>query len=391
MTRLTQQAKYFLLCALFALSLLSCKTEISGQYQYTLPEQTSDGLSVADIELTTLDTTVLFKALHRIKRGKYPEIHSLLVYKNDNLVLEEYFSGHDYDWEQPNFWGLVVDWDKDLLHNIMSDTKSVTSILIGLAIDHGFIENEQESVFNYLPDYTQFKKDGREDIRIVDLLTMTSGLEGNEWTSSYKDLENPIIKLWLVEDPIRAILDRPMVAKPGTHFSYWGGNNILLGEILKNATGMEVEDFAQKYLFEPLLIQDYNWPKVNDGPQDAAGGLELRPRDMMKIGILFLDQGKWEGQQILSAEWVKKSSVPYGQLTGIRVPGSKWSHGYAYSWWTKSYDELDMDIFLASGWGGQNIMVLPASKMVVVFTGGNYTKAPAPKKIMDKYIVPAIR
>ncbi len=390
MILLTRQAKCFFLCAVIALSLLSCKTEISGQYHYNTPEQMADGLSVANIELTDLDTVVLFKALERIKRGKYPEVHSLLVYKDDNLILEEYFPGHDYDWEQPKFWGPEVNWDKDRLHNIMSDTKSITSVLIGLAIDRGFIKSEQEYVFNYLPEYIRFKKDGREDIRIVDLLTMTSGLEGNEWTSSYKNLENPIVKLWLVEDPIQAILDRPMVAKPGTHFSYWGGNNILLGEILKNASGMEVQDFAEQYLFEPLSIKQYEWTKINDGPQDAAGGLELRPRDMMKIGVLFLNKGQWAGQQVLSRDWVEKSSIPYGQLKGIKVPGAKWSHGYAYSWWTNSYDESDIAIYFASGWGGQNIFVLPSSNMVVVFTGGNYTKAPSPRKIMDKYIVPSI-
>lgn len=390
MLQIVRNAKCILLSAGILLFLISCRTEVSGQYNYRVPEQGEDGLSTGDVGDSGLDTVPLFKAIRKIKSGSYAEVHSIVIYKDEKLVLEEYFEGHDYDWEKPKFWGPIVLWDKARLHNIMSDTKSVTSALIGIAIDKGFIANEQEPVFNYLPDYSRYKNEGRENIRIEHLLTMTSGLAGNEWTSSYKNLENPITKLWLVEDPIKAILDRPMVAEPGTYFSYWGGNNILLGEILKSASGMEVEEFAQKYLFEPLSITDYEWPKVNEGPQDAAGGLKLSPRAMLKIGILFLNKGEWAGQQILSKNWVQKSSEPYPSLTGIKVPGSIWKHGYAYSWWTKSFEEPVSDMFLASGWGGQYIMVLPSNEMVVVFTGGNYSKAPTPKKIMGKYILPAI-
>ena len=391
MLSLVRNARCFLLCAAILLSSLSCRTEVSGQYSYEVPELTADGLQTGHVSSFGMDTVKLFRAIEKINAGKYSEIHSLLIYKNDQLVLEEYFSGHDYDWEKPNFWGPVVQWDRDRLHNIMSDTKSVTSALIGIAIDKGFIKDEQESVFNYLPDYVMYRNQGREEIRIEHLLTMTSGLEGNEWTSSYKNLDNPIIKLWLVEDPIKAILDRPMVAEPGTYFSYWGGNNILLGEILKNATARELDSFAEEYLFGPLSIENYVWPNINEGPQDAAGGLELTPRAMIKIGILFLNKGQWAGKQIVSKDWVNKSATPYKNNTGIKVPGAgSWRQGYTYSWWTKSYTDPTLNLYSASGWGGQTIMILPEKEMVVVFTGGNYSKAPPPRKIMDKYIIPAI-
>ena len=370
---------------------LGCRSDAKGQYAYNTPAAYDDGINVGHIAETDLDTTRIFDLLERIKANRIKEVHSVLIYKDNKLVLEEYFSGHDYNWEQPNFWGPVVQWNRDRLHNIMSDTKSITSALIGIAIDKGFIKSVEDSVFRYLPDYVQFRNQGRENIQIEHLLTMTSGLEGNEWVSSYRELDNPIISLWLCDDPIRCILDRPMVAEPGSQFSYWGGNQILLGEILKNASGMEVHSFAKKYLFEPLDIKKSEWPLVNNGPQDAAGGLELTPRAMAKIGITFLNNGTWQGYQILSEKWVEKSVTPYRNNKQIRVPGEKsWRHGYTYGWWTRSWDRPPIKTFFAGGWGGQNIFIVPEENLVVVFTGGNYDKIPPPKRIMDKYIIPAL-
>ena len=381
-------------CLLAALVLISigCRNDVSGQYSYVVPDLIDDGLDAGSVREANIDTSLIFKALGKIKRGKYDEVHSLLIFKDDKLVVEEYFAGHDYNWDQPKFRGEIISWDKNRIHNIMSDTKSVTSALVGIAIEKGFIKSEQESIFKYLPDYQQFENGGREKIRIEHLLTMTSGLEGNEWVSSYRNLDNPIISLWLCDDPLHCILDRPMVAEPGTFFSYWGGNQILLGEIIKNASGMTFNEFAEKYLFEPLGITEYEWPLVNNGPPDAAGGLKISPRAMVKIGATFLNNGRWQGKQIISESWVRKSAVPYKNNVEIKVPGEKsWRHGYTYGWWTRSFEDYDLDIYFAGGWGGQNIMIAPDENMVVVFTGGNFTSIPPPKKLMDKYIIPAVR
>lgn len=369
----------------------SCKTDAASQYLYSAPRQFKDGLEVGNIQEVDLDSLLIYKSLSKIKSGKYDEVHSLLIYKEDKLILEEYFKGHDYNWDLPNFWGEIVQWDENRLHNIMSGTKSVTSLLIGIAIEQGFIQSEKESIFTYLPAYTHYRKGGMKDITIEHLLTMTSGIEGNEWTSSYRNLENPIIRLWLCEDPIQCILENPMAAKPGTHFSYWGGNQILLGEILKNATGMDIHRFADEYLFNPLGIEDTVWSQINNGPHDTAGGLKLNPRAMIKIGIAFLNYGRWQDRQIIPENWVEKSATSYRNNLEIMVPGVKsWRHGYTFGWWTKSWDEPSVSTYFANGWGGQNIMVIPEAEMVVVFTGGNYTKVPPPKKIMDKYIIPAL-
>ena len=382
--------RLFSLVVILALFNWNCNNGVA-QYDYSIPLSLEDGLTTGHWADVDLDTTRIYKLVSKIQSAKIKEVHSLLIYKDGKLVLEEYFTGHDYNWENDNFWGPEVQWDKDRLHHIMSDTKSVTSLLIGIAIDQGFIEHEGEPIFKYLPEYKTFNNQGREQIKIEHLLTMTSGLEGNEWVSSYRNLDNPIISLWLCDDPIECILDRPMVAAPGTQFSYWGGNQILLGEILKNASGMEVNSFAEKYLFEPLQIADYDWTYVNNGPQEAAGGLELTPRSMAKIGITVLNNGLWNKSQIIPQDWVIKSEKPYRNNTEIRVPGLKsWRHGYTYGWWTKSWKDPIANTVFAGGWGGQNIFILPDYDMVVVFTGGNYNRVPPPKKIMDQYIIPAL-
>ncbi len=381
-------------CLLIALVFITmgCRNNVAGQYSYSVPQQIDDGFNTGSIHETTIDTELIFKVLERIKRGKIDEVHSVLILKDGELIVEEYFAGHDYNWEQPEFLGEMVSWDRNRIHNIMSDTKSVTSALVGIAIDKGYIESEQESIFKYLPDYQQYENEGRDKIAIEHLLTMTSGLEGNEWVSSYRNLDNPIISLWLCDDPIECILDRPMVAEPGASFSYWGGNQILLGEIIQNASGMAFSEFAEKFLFEPLGITEYEWLLVNNGPYDAAGGLKISPRSMVKIGVTFLNDGQWQGQQIVSESWVKKSAAPYRMNVDLKVPGEKsWRHGYTYGWWTRYFEDYDLDIYFAGGWGGQNIMIVPDENMVVVFTGGNYTSIPPPKKLMDKYIIPATR
>ena len=386
-----QKGLYYLVVIL-TLLLTSCNNGASGQYNYQMPESINDGITVGSLLEVNLDTTHIYKLLTRIKRDKIEEVHSVLIYKNGHLVLEEYFKGHDYVWENDNFWGANKEWTSKDLHNIMSDTKSVTSALIGIAIEKGFIKSVEESVFNYLPEYLEYKRDGREHITIEHLLTMTCGLEGNEWVSSYRELDNPIISVYLCEDPIECILDRPVIAKPGTYFSYWGGNQILLGEIIKNASNMELHTFAKKYLFEPLRIEQSEWAYVNKGPQDAAGGLELTPRAMAKIGITFLNDGQWHGEQIIPKYWVGKSATPYRGNRDIRVPGQKsWRHGYTYGWWTKSWENEKVKTYFAEGWGGQNIFIMPEQDMVVVFTGGNYTSMPPPKKLMDKYIITALK
>jgi CubicO group peptidase (beta-lactamase class C family) len=227
-----------------------------------------------------------------------------------------------------------------MLHDVKSVTKSITSTCIGIAIDHGFIESVHQSIFDYLPEHQHLNIDGKDKITIEHLLTMTSGLEWDEWGVPLSSTDNDIIGLWFnCDDQIACILERPLVDEPGTSFTYSGGNIIVLGEIIRNATEMDIDEFSRKYLFKPLGIDSSIWTvRYPNGVIEAAGSLEITPRDMAKIGVTFLNNGVWNGKQIISEQWVEKSATPFGGNKGINIPGTdKKSNGYAYSWWTKTF------------------------------------------------------
>jgi CubicO group peptidase (beta-lactamase class C family) len=225
---------------------------------------------------------------------------------------------------------------------------------------------------------------------------MTSGLEWDEWHAALSSARNDIVGLWYHnKGPVSFILERPLVNEPGTSYTYSGGNMIILGEIIRNATKMGIDEFSQKYLFDPMGIDSSNWVmRFENGVIETGGGLKITPRDMAKIGVTMLKQGVWNGNQIISEQWVKKSSTAFPGNQGINIPGeNSGRNGYSYSWWLKPFfvSGKKINMYSAGGWGGQHIMVLPEVNMVVVFTGGNYTTKRPPFKILKDYILPAIK
>lgn len=385
---------YILNIAILSLLLTSCDTyNTSAQYNYQSPERLDDGLEVGTLEEVNMDVRAIEAAVDGILAGRYSEVHSMLIYKDGKLVLEEYFQGHEYQWDAPYHLGAMVNWDRDMIHHLMSSTKSVTSALIGIAIDQGFIESAHQSIFDYLPEHRHMATGGKEAITIEHLLTMTSGLEWREWSAPYSSGENPCIGIWFQDkDPISFILGMPLVDQPGTSFNYSTGNMQVLGEIIRNATQLPIDEFSQIYLFEPLGIDTADWALQYDNGVDA-NNLRLTPRGMTKIGVLFLNRGFWNGKQIVSEEWVEKSALPHGGNKGINIPGEPSGKlGYSYSWWTKEYLNAGKKIhmYAAGGFGGQHIMVLPEVNTVVVFTGGNFLTKRPPFKILKKYLVPAL-
>ena len=375
---------------------LGCQSQNYPPYEYQQPKFIDDGLTTGSLGDVGLDTILISNGVEKIRRGKFNEIHALLIYINNKLVLEEYFDGHTYQWNRPNHHGELIQWDRDIPHAIMSNTKSITSACVGIAIEKGFIDSVDQSIFDYLPSHTHLKTDDKEHITIEHLLTMTSGLEWNEWMEPYSSPENPIIGIWYAEtDPVSFILQGRLIQSPGTYFSYYGGSQIILGEIIKNATGMPIDSFSQKYLFDPLQIENATWSaRFKNGVIEAAGGLMLKPRDMIKVGATFLNDGKWKGNQIVSSQWVDKSTHPYKNNLGIRIPGeSSGKKGYSYSWWINELDFNGQNIsaFHAEGWGGQKIIVIPKLDAVVVFTGGDYTSKNRNFKVLNSYILPSFK
>lgn len=380
--------------ALLSFLMVSCQLDLSGQYIYQAPENKDDGIRTGTMYEENIDSSMIKLAINKILNGQFKEVHSILIYRNGKLVLEEYFEGHKWQWDAPAHHGDNIKWDGNMLHNIMSATKSVTSACIGIVISKGLIDNVHQSIFDYLPDHKHLRSGGKENITIEHLLTMTSGLEWKEWSAPYSSAENPTIGIWFQDkDPITYILEKPLADKPGTTFNYSTGNMVLLGEIIRNASKMTIDDFSMKYLFEPLGIDTSLWSVQFDNGVDA-NNLMITPRAMVRFGAMYLNEGIWDGQQIVPKEWIEKSKTPFPGNYRINIPGEASGRmGYTYSWWTKTYykSAKSINMYAASGFGGQHIMVLPELNTVITFTGGNYLTKRPPFKILEKYIIPAIK
>ena len=334
----------------------------------SLNESGMDSLKVSEMEAHILDST-------------YRNIHSVLIVKDQKLVYEKYFQGYKYDYMSEGLRGELIQFDKETTHNTASATKSVTSLLVGLAIDKNFIEDTNSNIFSFFPTYSELKDTVKDRINVANLLTMTSGLKWNEQDVFYSEVENDIIQLFIASDPIEFILSKPIIHEPGSNWYYNGGGTNLLGEIIHNSSKLKLDEFGEKYLFEPLGIEEYEWVSINPDLIYASGDMKLKPRDMAKLGQLVLDEGKWHGNQVVSSKWISemtKHSVVFSQ-----------NSGYAYHWWIRSYDSGSENIIAiyADGWGGQRIMVFPTVNMVVVFTGGNYLEQHPLDDIVTNYIL----
>jgi CubicO group peptidase (beta-lactamase class C family) len=346
-----------------------------------IPEETGDGWQTASLESVDLDPPKIQEAVSKIEDGVFKNIHSIVIVKDDSLVFEIYFQGYAWDYDADQFKGELIDYGRDTIHNLASVTKSFTSALVGIAIDHGYIESIESAVFDFFPEYWDEQK---EKITLEHLLTMTSGFEWNEMAVPYSDLSNDLVMLFQVPDPIGYILQKPNVAKPGDEWYYNGGNTNLLAEIIREATGLRMDEFAEEHLFSKLGITHYEWDFINPDMIHASGNLMLRPRDLAKFGYLFLNGGVWDEKRIVSEDWVRESTMESVSLSS--------SVGYGYQWWQTKYRSGDetFEAFHASGWGGQEIVVFPSLEMVVVFTGGNYVGVQPTETILTTYILPAV-
>jgi len=346
--------------------------------------QTNAEWKIGSFVETGIDSLKVSEMEGRILDSTYQNIHSVLIIKDQRLVYEKYFQGYKYDYKADGLKGELIQFDKETTHNTASVTKSVTGLLVGLAIDKGFIEDSNSKIFSYFPNYSELNDITKERITVSNLLTMSSGLKWNEQDVFYSEVENDIIQLFITPDPVKFILSKPVINEPGTNWYYNGGGSNLLGEIIHQSSQLKLDQFGEKYLFEPLGIVDYEWQRINPDLIYASGDMKLRPRDMAKIGQLVLDEGKWNGKQLVSSKWISEMT----EHTFVFTENS----GYACHWWIRSYQSGIENIIsiYADGWGGQRIMVFPTINMVVVFTGGNYFEQPPLDEIISKYILPSL-
>jgi len=373
----------------FVVLLASC----SLKYAYEIPKQANDGWLTASLLDVGLSEEKLGELMKDIEQGEYENIHSVLIVKDEKLVFEEYFGGYKFDYFGDQFRGEYAEFGVNTVHNLASVTKAYTSSLIGIAVDRGFIPSVAQPIFTYFPEHSYLNDSEKNKITLEHLLTMTSGLEWNEGDVPLTDTErNDLIQLFIVSDPIEYILAKPVVAEPGKRFYYSGGDVNLLGEIVKRATGLRIDDFAEKYLFTPLSITDYEWQFLSDDIVYTSGDLKLRPRDMAKLGQLYLNDGIWNGKRIISEEWIKDSISKYVPITNLYM-AKTYGDRYGYQWFLQTFyaDSTPFNSITRDGWGGQRIHIFPSLNMVVVLTGGNYaTEAPV-NKIITRYVLPSLR
>jgi CubicO group peptidase (beta-lactamase class C family) len=271
-------------------------------------------------------------------------IFSFLVVKNDSLVLE-YYNG----------------FLKNNDFEIHSATKSVTSTLIGIAIDRGLIRSVQEKVLSFFPDLDTAGLDPRKrDWTIEQFLTMRSGFDWDE-TADHTSLFTSSVN-WL-----HTALKLPLRYAPGERFLYATPNSNVLSGILTRSSGMSTYEFAEKYLLEPLRISVRDWLTDPQGIYAGGSGSRYTARDLARLGQLYLKNGMVDGKQIVSKAWIQQTLVPRNQQP--LVWGDFTSVNYGYQWWN-NYSAQD-SLFMAAGFAGQFVFVVPARNMVIVVTGND--------------------
>jgi len=297
-----------------------------------------------------------------IETGSLPGVHGVIVQHRGKRLAEWYFPGHDYT--IPTDLG-HVDFKPDMLHDVRSVTKSVVSLLFGIALEDGIVKHTEAAVTRFFPEYTDLPAATTRDVKLRHVLSMTSGWNWDEFTWPYSDPRNSEIAMELSQDPIRHVLTQPRVAAPGERFIYSGGDVALIGAIIAKAAGMPLDRYAEERLFKPLGIAAHGWSKREEVPR-AASGLRLTPRDMLKIGELVLGQGAIDGRPIVPAAWIDLSTTQKISIPGGRGPAD----AYGYFWWL---GETSSERWIgALGNGGQRIWILPSLDLVVVTAMGLY-------------------
>ena len=269
-------------------------------YNYSVPAAIGDGWQVASLADEGFDTALIENMMGRVVSEQYAGIDSVTIVRNNKLLL---YWVADRELTQYDDWINNRDNEKHILH---STSKSFTSALIGIAIDQGFIASTDVSFYS-LFDYPAYANwdPRKDDMTLEDALTMRLGLEWDEWTYPYTSPNNDLVALNTYHaDWAKALLDLPMVADPGSSFTYNTAATNAIGQAIENATGTPLADFANANLFYPMQITDAEWARSPTGLPIGGSGLYLRPRDLAKFGQLYLDNGAWQGQQLISADWI---------------------------------------------------------------------------------------
>ncbi len=343
-----------------------------ADYRYHAPADLHDGIAVGDIARSDLGIATASVIVGGILGGTYKDVHSILLYQHGKLVLEEYFYGYS----------------AERTHQLRSATKSIVSSLAGIAIDRGALTGVNQRVLPLMTYQSYGHPDPRKAaMTLGDFLSMSSGLDCNDHSSSSPGRETAIDNQ---PDWVKATLDLPMINDPGSTGYYCSGGVSVVGRAIENAVHMRLPEFAQANLFGPLGIAHSGWTWNYDltNADKEYSQIHLRSRDMLKLGILFADGGRWHGRQVISESWVRTSLAEHSHVDNV---------SYGYFWWRPwlnvetATGGQHVDVLAAQGNGGQKIFLVPQYGLVAVFTAGGYNaESTPPNTIMAKIILPRL-
>ncbi len=352
--------------------LSACKQNSSQQAKKPFHTVETDIPTTTSQELG-IDSILLHSLTMKIENQEYPKIHSLLIAKKGKLFYEHYSKGQDQIWGRDIG---TVQFADTTLHDLRSITKSIISACIGIAVEKGFIKDENQKVSDFFPELDTLFVGDKSNWTIQDFLTMATGLSWNE-NIPYDNPQNDEIQMSSSENPVEYVLSRPLETRPGIKFNYNGGATQVLSEIIVRSSKMSLDKFVKDYLFDPLGIKSFEWTKYSawkgSDTYAAASGLRLTSRDLLKFGLLYRNNGKWNALQIVPSNWVRESFYEKIEFPSNVASGNE-AYGYQFWIWRDSILNEEFQMIAAIGNGGQNIFWDLKNDIIVVTTAGNYNK-----------------
>ena len=324
------------------LFIINCSNDNNDlKYRYTEPKNNGDGWETSTLANEGINLVRMENMMDKIA-ATYDFIYSVIVIRNDKLVFEEYFNG----------------MDENSANKVHSISKGFTSALTGLALRENYLSNLDQKMMDFFPEYDTLSLDPRKyDITLKHLLTMKAGFDWISDESHWNQYGNS-------PDWINFAINLPLRDNPGDIFNYCCPQSNLMCAILTKATGMSVHDFADQYLCGPLNINIRRWEKDPQGYCIGSSGIYISPRDIAKLGYLYLNNGVYNGKQIIPSEWIEES------LSNMSDTDFDWGHTvnikYGYAW--LSGEIGGHDVIFVGGYGGQVLILSPDMNMITVFT-----------------------
>jgi CubicO group peptidase (beta-lactamase class C family) len=340
-----------------------------------IPADMQDGLLVNSLRDAGIDESYLRLMVDSINANNITNTHSVLISRNGELVYEQYFNGYD----------------EGTVHDLRSASKSISSAIVGIVMDKGLLKDTAQKLFQFLPEKYKHAADGdrrKQAISIGSLLTMSSGLDAVDFGIDRKSVASED-EYQNSADWLKTVVEAPMINYPGTHANYGSANPYLLGVIVNTVVKQPLDLFIDQNLFGPLGISNYIVFDDQLNRPYFGGGMLLRPRDLLKFGLLYADGGKWKNRQLISKNWIDASFKKYRVLENHNEKNE-----YGFLWWHYHYtvNGKTINTIEARGAGGQYIFIVPQYQLVVVVTSANFRNGRVwqPEKIMENYILKAV-